>query len=505
MGNHFGPWASSIDVGGNPQLSAFWRQRLTRLAVVGRTSPRLSRGSVLWLLGAASLLLAVPTLRPAAVAADQPETAATGRENDSVASGRALEGRAADDANGRRPNGSASEPYKFLPAYPLLRDDSVRKEIRLTAEQERRLQEINATFVRSAAFKNTSAMAKLATEKREEAIRKTQAELRREAEEVRSQIEQLLTADQLKTLRQRIVESEAFVFLRQPDLRDKLRFTAEQGKVFDRLQAEIEDMVWQAEWKGAEEIVGVLTPEQRKVLDLEPRVQESATFSGPHFTPYVFLRMAAVQRMIGLDSRQQETLRAIAAKYDSSTAELWPKLRKMGDSAESKSVQEKVLDLGRQMRKEVDSFLTPEQLALLKRIGADMTLAATLILDDKRTVGVGREQREKIHQLHERQSRAMRLVSTNVREANRKMLMALTAPQRDALQEEVEHLHHWLVPFAYASLSAIMNCGDRSGSVTIVVVGAKDAPNSAEKDAGTAKPQPTGGTAPFAPATKDRQ
>jgi hypothetical protein len=65
MTNQYGPWASLIDAGGNPQLSAFWRRRLTMLVLTSRTSPTLSRRNLLWLVAAAVLTLVLPTFRPA--------------------------------------------------------------------------------------------------------------------------------------------------------------------------------------------------------------------------------------------------------------------------------------------------------------------------------------------------------------------------------------------------------------------------------------------------------
>jgi len=61
-----------IDAGGNPQLSAFWRRRLTMLVPTSQTSPALSRRNMLWLGAAATLLLVLPTFRPDAVTADEP-------------------------------------------------------------------------------------------------------------------------------------------------------------------------------------------------------------------------------------------------------------------------------------------------------------------------------------------------------------------------------------------------------------------------------------------------
>ena len=43
MTNPYGPWATAINAGRNPQLSASWRQRLTMLVPTSQTSPVLSR------------------------------------------------------------------------------------------------------------------------------------------------------------------------------------------------------------------------------------------------------------------------------------------------------------------------------------------------------------------------------------------------------------------------------------------------------------------------------
>lgn len=85
MSNPFGPWATSIDVGGNPQLSAFWRRRLTMLVPASQTSPVLSRRNLL-LLGAAGAVTAMlPTLRLVSVMADEEKPAS---ESERPASGR---------------------------------------------------------------------------------------------------------------------------------------------------------------------------------------------------------------------------------------------------------------------------------------------------------------------------------------------------------------------------------------------------------------------------------
>jgi hypothetical protein len=83
MANNFGPWATSIDAGGNPQLSTFWRRRLTMLVPASQTSPTLSQRNLLSLFLAGMFLCTLPTLRQAsssAMAAEEPAPAVAAKE-----------------------------------------------------------------------------------------------------------------------------------------------------------------------------------------------------------------------------------------------------------------------------------------------------------------------------------------------------------------------------------------------------------------------------------------
>ena len=75
MTNSYGPWATAINTGRNPQLSAFWRQRLTMLVPVSRTSPILSRRNLLGLSAVAALLWILPTFHAAPLVAKQEKVA----------------------------------------------------------------------------------------------------------------------------------------------------------------------------------------------------------------------------------------------------------------------------------------------------------------------------------------------------------------------------------------------------------------------------------------------
>jgi WD40 repeat protein len=62
MTTSFGPWTTAMHVGSNPQLSAFWKRRITRLLQVGRTHATVTRLTVCLLLGLAAVVCVVPTL-----------------------------------------------------------------------------------------------------------------------------------------------------------------------------------------------------------------------------------------------------------------------------------------------------------------------------------------------------------------------------------------------------------------------------------------------------------
>jgi hypothetical protein len=65
MSNQYGPWATSIHVGGSLQLSAFWQRRMAMLLPTSQTSPTLSRRTILCLVAAGALMIGLPTLHVA--------------------------------------------------------------------------------------------------------------------------------------------------------------------------------------------------------------------------------------------------------------------------------------------------------------------------------------------------------------------------------------------------------------------------------------------------------
>ncbi|NLE36860.1 MAG: hypothetical protein GX621_02420 [Pirellulaceae bacterium] len=81
MANQFGPWATLMDVGGSPQLSAFWRRRMTMLAPTSQISSTPSRRATLCLVVAGVLMLGLPTYRVVVAGDNQPLTQATAQSD----------------------------------------------------------------------------------------------------------------------------------------------------------------------------------------------------------------------------------------------------------------------------------------------------------------------------------------------------------------------------------------------------------------------------------------
>ena len=81
MSNQYGPWATPINIGPNPQLSAFWKRRLTMLVPTSQTSPVLSRRNLVCLVVAGAMMIVLPTFRVGAAAAEDEKPATIRKEN----------------------------------------------------------------------------------------------------------------------------------------------------------------------------------------------------------------------------------------------------------------------------------------------------------------------------------------------------------------------------------------------------------------------------------------
>ena len=162
MTNPYGPWATAIDAGRNPQLHArCWRRRLTMLVPASRTSPALSRRHLLGLFAAAALICALPTLHAAPAAAQQQKPAAALPPN--VSGGSPAADMKNSDGTPAYPSEAATTTGRPLlpedssfttsippfgtsdvssPFYQPLFDERTHAELHLSGEQEQKLRAV---------------------------------------------------------------------------------------------------------------------------------------------------------------------------------------------------------------------------------------------------------------------------------------------------------------------------------------------------------------------------
>ena len=245
MTNPYGPWATAIDAGPNPQLSAFWRQRLAMLVPASRTSPTLSGRSLACLFAAAAIIIALPTFRVAGAVAKEEKMAS---ENSRVHQGEntAAESSAVESGDETPSGGSIfittfsgsakSSSYLVLPisvSYALGRENG-RKDLKITGDQEKKLREISEEYLKQhgeSRQRISKEMEKLSAEERVTRQREFQAKSAQEAKSVRVQVEKLLTAEQWTAVKG-IGMGLAGVGLSasDPQFREKIGVTGQQKK-----------------------------------------------------------------------------------------------------------------------------------------------------------------------------------------------------------------------------------------------------------------------------------
>ncbi|MGA2797850.1 MAG: hypothetical protein ABSE63_09745, partial [Thermoguttaceae bacterium] len=330
MANKYGPWATLIDVGWNPQLSAFWKRRLKMLEPASKTSPVLSRRNLSLLAAAGILACLLPTVFFTPVEAqektpanEKPRAEAKsggGTAGGSFSSGTLSISNAADNGKATKSSGPAlNGPISFewegsisishpsdldFPFYQPLLNDRTRKELNLSAEQEKKLKEIERSYLaeyqskeKELSRKTDQEIVKATPEERNRKVQAILLTIRKQAKPVRKQIEELLSAEQLAKLRMLVLyDNEPLALLY--DMHDPQwynRLSKEQKhelenfeQIDQKLIIETYVKVQQAERECDEKTVAVLSPQQR--ADIERQIS-----AGDFGKPAIFGRQLHFQ------------------------------------------------------------------------------------------------------------------------------------------------------------------------------------------------------------------
>ncbi len=208
MTNPYGPWATAINAGRNPQLSSFWRQRLTMLVPASQTSPVLSWRNAVLLVTAASFVFLLPTFVAAPAVAQHEDVPQEKGKDQSTGAGLPEPSTAtrspakpANECLRRIANVAPPFPinpnYLFLPGYSFLQEPAFRKEIGISDEQEKKLREISAAFdASSRKLAYTKEMDRLPPQERKARQEELQAKVEENGKLFRRQIGEVLTTQQ---------------------------------------------------------------------------------------------------------------------------------------------------------------------------------------------------------------------------------------------------------------------------------------------------------------------
>jgi hypothetical protein len=403
MLNRYGPWATMIDFGGNPQLSTFWRRRMTMLAPASKTSLVLSRRSLLWLSTAALLLIALPTVH----------FAAAGEKEASAAKGGDV---AAKEHPGKAPSkdgGAKAVENKYysgtlyvtvhtaesasnilrLPTYVygFLQFARFREYVKITPAQEKELAAISRAFM-----------------KREEELRERAAKQHAfrspledvsNSDAVRKQMEAILTKEQLTAVRSITTGANGLARLMlDRQLRENVGVSGQQRSELERLVRDQQH--WQAIDlpKSMEAIdrkmLAVVTPEQWAKLERDVAANRDIvpvqTYPGPELS--VWLSPDASNEL-GLTAEQLAKVRKVFEEAQMRMSREGGVLTMSGAAGhDAKSEEHAAEETGRNKLAEwlkkdhaaVERILDKKQLAALQKLalrynfrqGLDMTLYA---------------------------------------------------------------------------------------------------------------------------------
>lgn len=143
----------------------------------------------------------------------------------------------------------------------LLRSETVRQELKLTAEQEAKLREI-AEEVTGQMRDRMSGLRDLSEDERRARFQQFREEARKRAEELQAKIKEVLSPGQLERLKQIQLQQEGIRALARPEVAEALALTAEQTEQLRAIAQELR--------QKQEEAFSAM----RGLRELEPEVRE---------------------------------------------------------------------------------------------------------------------------------------------------------------------------------------------------------------------------------------
>lgn len=255
--------------------------------------------------------------------------------------------------------------------------------------------------------------------------------------QIRSQVESVLTPSQLQTLKDYSFCMRAVGLLYRATIRQEIGFSPEQEK---RLRHTIRERLarfQKVSLKRAENIWAELTPKQQSMLPEVVKRQgpTSAVLSmawelGFDFNcvpDYPMLTESPVRECLGLSVEQEEQLQALMANCGARAQKRLPS-KKQPSKPEP--------DWEADAKKQVEAILTPQQLTMLNEINFHRQVALALCYPEKsKKVGITAQQTAEFQRLDKENLKHLYCIDD---EALAKVMKMITPRQREKLRDEIK-------------------------------------------------------------------
>jgi hypothetical protein len=316
--------------------------------------------------------------------------------------------------------------------YATVWDPRWQQELALTAEQKKSLQAINDKAM-AETRRHADEFQKLTPEERAKEVEswagKSSPRQRQFEDDLRRQIEAVLTPQQLQVIKDDLFPIYAVQALYDAKTREQIGLSPKQAEAFRSVVRERLERGQEESLKNADQIWALMTPQQQtQLVDVvKHQGSTSAVLSlawelgfdmDAAGLSYPMLSEPAVRKRLGLGAEQQRELEAVVADSMAKAR----KARQEGNPPDASGGD----------KQRIEAILTPKQLKVLDEIGLRRRVVLAMGYPEKQeSIGITDEQRAGIERIgNETHDRLYRID----REMLAKAVEILTPPQRDQLR-----------------------------------------------------------------------
>jgi len=170
-----------------------------------------------------------------------------------------------------------------IPYYFLIRMDPVQEETKLSEEQREKVRALLERFEKDSQAEWLG-LRELPPDQQQVRAAQLQQSLARRIQRFRTQLEEVLTVEQVGKLQQIGLQMALAPRLGDPRVLQQLGFTREQQQKLDQVRIELDSRMWRLQREMAQKALGLLTPEQYKALQ-ELSIQSAAQTAPGQQTP----------------------------------------------------------------------------------------------------------------------------------------------------------------------------------------------------------------------------